>query len=290
MDRAPNRSLMMPTLEHDTSSSTPNPLAYRAALDGLRASLMAMPEEQVRRTVTLDATAAAMIAEASANKAEPFRAALTAQFGTAATAVLDALPVIARATRQTEIELAGAAVSNDLSAMHEEVRAAYQLLVTDAGSLANRKLLDPKRLEAARDIQGYQALVDSTLVLVLVLRERWAELAAHTPLKLADLDRAETVAQRMSAAMGDRDNGVSRAPAMELRARALSKLLQTYEEVRRMMTFLRWHQDDADAITPSLWAARGRRSRGGGNEDVVTDEPASPGTPSPNNGGGPFIS
>jgi hypothetical protein len=286
----------MPTTETESLSSTTTPLAYRAALDAVRAALVAMPESEVERFTTLDASAAAVIAEASANKVAPYRAALVAQFGGVARAALDELPVLARATRQADIELAASQPLTDLSALHEEVRAAYQLLITDADSLANRKLLDGQRLEAARDIQGYQALLQSTLVLVNVLRDRWSGFAGQTPLTVADLDRAEAAAQRMSAALGDRDNGVSRAPALELRARALSKLVRVYEEVRRMITYLRWHQDDVDAITPSLWASRGRRGRSRDVEpeptptdDIVRAEPATPVAPSPNNGGPPFI-
>ncbi len=288
----------MPTFQTDTSSTITTSLAYRAALDGVREALVAMPEADVQRFPTLDPSAAAVIAEASANKVVPYRAALIAQFGAMARGALDELPVLARATRQADIELAAAQPASDLSAMHEEVRAAYQLLITDADSLANRKLLDAQRLEAARDIQGYQALIKSTLVVVNVLRDRWAGFVGYTPLTVADLDHAETAAQRMSAALGDRDNGVSRAPAMELRARALSKLVRVYEEVRRMMTFLRWHQDDVDAITPSLWASRGRRGRARdlepeptpSDDDVVPDAPGGPFAPSPNNGGPPFTS
>ena len=83
---------------------------------------------------------------------------------------------------------------------------------------------------------------------------------------------------------------------MELRARALSRLVRVYEELRRMMTFLRWHQDDVHAITPSLWANRGRRGRARdvepepkpSDDDVVPDAPGGPFAPSPNNGGPPF--
>jgi hypothetical protein len=79
------------------------------------------------------------------------------------------------------------------------------------------------------------------------------------------------------------------------RARALSRLVRVYEEVRRMVTFLRWHQDDVDAITPSLWAGRHRRGRArdlepgpSPTDDIVHEGPLAPVVPSPNNGGPPF--
>jgi hypothetical protein len=129
-------------------------------------------------------------------------------------------------------------------------------------------------------------------VLVCVLRECWAQIDGRTPLTAADLDRAEATAQRMSEALGDR----LRAPALELRTRALSKLIQHYEELRRMMAYLRWFQGDADTFTPSFWAGRGRRARSqdvaeAGDEGTAVPDvapPVVPATPRPINGGGPF--
>jgi len=34
--------------------------------------------------------------------------------------------------------------------------------------------------------------------------------------------------------------------------------MRAYDEARRAVVFLRWHQDDADTITPSLYAGRGK--------------------------------
>lgn len=250
-----------------------------------------MNEDEVQRTHTLEANAAAVQAEASAKKLEPYRAALVAQFGESATRTLDELLVYARATQQADIELAATEIPTDLSKHHDDVRRAYQLLITDADALANRGHLDATLLESARDIQGYQALIKSTLVLVQTLRANWSSVTGRSPLTLADLDHAEVVARRMSEALGDREHGVSRAPAAELRARALSKLVALYEETRRMMTYLRWYQDDADTIVPSLWANRGRRGRGRREDDQAddTDTPFTPVSgPVPNNGGPAF--
>jgi hypothetical protein len=260
----------MPSLETESTSMP----AYRAALDSLRKRLLAVPEVEVQRGLALDAGSAGTLVEASVIKLEPHRAALVEQFADAADEALDDLPALARAARQADVEYLAAQSPRDLSPQHDELRAAYQMLLVDAESLAVRRLVDPAQLEAARDSRSYAALVRSTLVLVQVLRDAWPRFAKQTPLTRADLDRAERAAQRMAQALGDRDNRVSAAPAAELRTRALSELARVYEEVRRMVTFVRWHQDDADALAPSLWANRGRRGRGrGGAED------AAPGTP-----------
>ena len=212
--------------------------------------------------------------------------------------VLDQLPVVALATRQADIELTTSTPANDLTELFEQVRAMQQLLLTDADALALRGHLDPKRLEPARNVQGYLATVDSVERLVSLLREDWDRLAPHTPLKVAELDRAVVLAKSLSAAVAARDNGVHRAPAIETRIRVLSKLMRLYDALRRMMTYLRWEQDDVDQLVPSLWASRGRRTRSRNDVDpnprtpALDDdgEPSTPVPPSPVNGGAPFTS
>lgn len=275
--------------------------AYRDALEKQRPKLMAMPEAEILRRITLDPTQAAAVGESAAKKAERFRPELTAQCGAQAGQVIDELLEVSRAVRQADVEVRGGAPSNDLSVESEELRKAHRCLLTDADALANRGLIDPKRLEPARDTQGYQAIIRSVLVLVYVLREYWSQIEDRTPLTEADLERAEAHAQRLASDLSDRDNGVSGAPVLELRTRALSKLIHLQEELQRMVTYVRWYQHDADLIAPSLWANRGRKGRSPSDVDpsepdgpaldpaVVDDgDPATPATPSPNNGGGPF--
>jgi len=272
--------------------------AYKAALESERAELLAMADGEVERKLTFDPSLAATMAESTAKKIAPFRSELVAKFGAEAGALVDALPRIARATLQADVEVDTGATPVDLSAMHEQVRTAHRLLITDADSLANRGLLEARRIDAARDVQGYEAVIRSLLKLVSILREQWGKVEAHTPLTRADLDRAAALAQTMTRARGDRDNGVDRGPAVELRSRAATKLKRVHEELRRMMTFLRWYHGDVDALIPSLWTSRNRKPRSTGGEpgdtdtdtDTDTDDTDLPVITGPVNGGPPFTS
>jgi len=273
---------------HNTSEP-----GFTDALASLDAELMAMAESEVDRGLKLDIAVAAGTAEGTAAKLVAHRAALVAEWGEEAGALVRALPTIAAAARQADVAVHATPLSSDLSSMHDAVRTEHQLLLIDATALANRKLIDPQRLEPARDVQGYQNVLRSLLILIFVLREHWAAIEAYTPLTKADLERAEAVAKKLSSAINIRDNGVVRVPAVELRHRAGTKLVRTYEELRRKMSYLRWYQGDVDALIPSLWANRGRKARSNDDDtdtdrDTDTDGPASPETPSPNNGGAPF--
>jgi hypothetical protein len=283
---------------HTEEVLTPEQVASLDALNGMRAELRAMPESEIERRATLDPSSAALVAGATAKKLGPFRAQLVATFGPEAGDLLDQLPVVALATRQADIELTTSMPPDDLSEPYAQVRAAHQLLLVDADALALRGHIDPKRLEPARNVQGYLTTVDSVERLVSLLRDDWDRLAPHTPLTAAELDRAVVLAKSLSAAVAARDNGVYRAPALETRIRALSKLTRLYDALRRMMTYLRWEQDDIDQLVPSLYASRGRRTRSrndvdpNGRNPALDDdaEPTTPIPPSPINGGQPFTS
>ncbi len=282
------------TVQTVQTLSTTNPTegVYRAALEQHRLSLMAMTEVEIERRTRLDPTAAAITAEGSATRIQAYRGEAAALFGQAAGALFDALPSVACAARQADAEYNAASAATNVPALNETLRGDYRLLMTDAEGFANRKLIDPARLEPARNVQGYQALVSSVLVLVCVLREHWAQLEGYTPLTEADLARVTDDAHRLSAALDARDGNAARASAAELRVRALSKLVHLYDDVLSMMTYLRWKHGDIDVLMPSLWAGRGgrkARTNDGGDDPTVDDtDPQSPDSPVPINGTGPF--
>jgi hypothetical protein len=145
--------------------------------------------------------------------------------------------------------------------------------------------------------------VDSVERLVSLLRESWSTIEGHTPMVEADLDRAVVQAKRFSAAVAARENNANRAPALETRLRVVSRLIRLYDALLRMVTYVRWRQDDVDQFVPSLWATRGRRARTQRGIDPNVDDPAvdpvvdpvidagepqTPAGPVPNNGGAPF--
>ncbi len=280
---------------NDQIESTHNPLALKEALESMRPSLAAMPPSEVLRA-KLDASRASGLVVGSLPRIEKHRAELEAKFGEEATAYLDELPVIANATTQAVIELAAAESGTDVSDRFAQVSQDHELLLADAEALLKRKLLERTRVDAGRPAQGYRTTAMSTLVLIELLRERWEHVKHMTPLTIEELDAMEARAQAMLKMLDEREQGSTRLPAVEMRARALTRLIHTYGEVQRMLTYVRWWDDDADDIAPSLWAGR-KRSRAPALEGDPVD-PAAPPVASPEgpalpppvdpNGSGPF--
>ena len=263
----------------DTSSSTTHadPVALKAALDATREDLAGMAPSEIVATPGLDASAATAIAIGSLPRIAEQRAAVAEALGEQHAAALDALPTVAYAAHQANIELAAADAANDLGEMADALAEDHRLLLTDAEALAKGKLLDRSRIDLGRPVVGYRALVQSTLVLVSLLREHWASVSSRTPLTLGDLDGIERRAQLMLRALDEREQGSTRLRAADTRSRAMSKLVHVYGEVRRDITFVRWSQDDVDEIAPSLWSGRRGRTR----TETAAPSPGAPARPTP---------
>ena len=65
----------------------------------------------------------------------------------------------------------------------------------------------------------------------------------------------------------------------QIRSRALGLLVKTYGETRRMLTYVRWWEDDADSIAPSLWSGRRRSTSSRGIDTPPAGENPQPVTP-----------
>ena len=182
----------------------------KLALDERRPILLAMPDADVERQPKVDAYLAAEAVIGVVPKIAEHRDAIVAQFGDEAGRLVDDLVIVARATMQADGELNAAAASGDLSPLEAELRVEHTLLMTDAQSLANRRLINAQRLEAGRGTLSYRQLIQSTIALIALLREHWTTISGHTPITEADLSRIEAKALHMATALGERDKGSTR--------------------------------------------------------------------------------
>lgn len=283
--------------------SVPDGPALAAALEAKRELLSRMPASAVLQMARLDPRAAASVVAGSLPRIAKHRGELVAQFGGPAGAAVDDLPTVVYALYQAQYDVVASEDDSDLREHARDLGQEHQILIGDLDALANRRIIDRARIDPGRPVQGYQTLVDSTFVLLSVCRSLWPTIEGKTMLTTADLDRIEAKAQSMLQRLDQRQQGSTQLPVREMRARALTLLVRSYDEIRRMLAFVRWSQGDADDIAPSLYARRGRGRRGGTDTDATDDEDLEPAIPTPapaptpividapNNGGtGPFQS
>jgi hypothetical protein len=144
----------------------------------------------------------------------------------------------------------------------EEARALREILRSDAVALAKRGLIAKASLASISGLNGYKNTSADLRNLVNVLRAHWGRIEGKCATTKAEIDHAAELSSALIQAVGLREQGASElGDAAEMRARAYSIFVGTYNEVRRAVAYLRGSEDDVDSIIPSLYASRGRRAQ-----------------------------
>lgn len=178
--------------------------------------------------------------------------------------------------------LAASAPTEDLPALARRAIQLRELLTSDASALVRRGLLEGKRLSDLKRRPGYLAIAYDLGVLVRVLRARWSDIASKSAIQPSDLDEADRLYERLSHAHGARSRASENiTSAADDRVRAFTLLVRAYDQARRAAVFVRWEEEDADDLVPSLWAGRGGRRAtkakpGESRVDPLTEAVASP--------------
>ncbi|WP_438028661.1 hypothetical protein [Sorangium sp. So ce233] len=78
---------------------------------------------------------------------------------------------------------------------------------------------------------------------------------ATSIVKSEEVKRAGEIGPQLLAALGAREHGKGPGPteAADRRARAFALLVHAHDQIRRAFAFLRWDEEDADVIAPSLY-------------------------------------
>lgn len=227
--------------------------------------------------INLDVRAAVFTARGVVPKVVPLRAEIARWLGEEQAAYVDHLDQAARAAGAAYAQHASLGNPAELEPISVEVAAVRETLLLRAESLVARGVVDGEKLGGLRGAAGYKNQYLDVLQLVAVFRSDWSRIEPHTSVTAADLDRAEGLANELSAAVGrvEQDQPAS-SPTALLRDRAWTHFVRTYDEVRRAVVWLRDAEEDADQIAPSLWAGRGGRA----SDDAVVPLPVAPtGTP-----------
>lgn len=148
-----------------------------------------------------------------------------------------------------------------------------QLLLADANTLAGRGLIEPSRLKRMQGPVGFNNIGTDLATLNAVLKDSWPKIQGKTAVTLQEIEQALRLSQQIIVGVGARtQGGVIVSTASDLRLRAFTLLARHYDKIRRAVSFLRWDNEDAEKVAPSLYSGRG-----GGRHQP--DEPVNPGPP-----------
>ncbi len=166
----------------------------------------------------------------------------------------------------------------------DELTIARDLMTADFSVLAKRKLVDAAVLDELQGGTGFKNLATDVMTITKALRSRWSVISTRTGLQESELARAEKLADELLVGVALRDQGQNAAvAAADMRQRAFTVLVNAYDEFRRALGYLRFHEEDADTIAPSLYAGRGTSKKKA--TAPLPDATPQPGAPAPTNGG-----
>lgn len=149
---------------------------------------------------------------------------------------------------------------DDLKVLVAEGMRLRARLETDAKALGNYGLVDVGQLANMSGSTGHRELAQDLEILSRVLKNNWSNIQGKTALSLADFQIASRISTRLMRIVGLKEQGPAIvAAAADHRTRAFTKFLNTYEDARRAVGYLRARQGDADDIIPSLYPGRPRR-------------------------------
>jgi hypothetical protein len=258
-------------------------LTADAALALLRGELLAMPAPSSGPT-NLDPAGAPMMVLSLVEPITGYRTAVLELIGERAVRAFDRLELVALAALGAHLDVLVDEPPTDLGPIAFELKRLRRSMRAELQLLAGRGLVDERAAREVTGRRGHRDLVLDVLLLATLFETHWAVTEAHTSLTRSQLAGAEALANELMEALGPK----GRSAAEDLRARALDLLVQTYGEVQRALDYLRWHQDDAHLIAPSLWKrpGSGRRARRSSDSSAqreraqVDDVPDDSGEPS----------
>lgn len=172
---------------------------------------------------------------------------------------------------------------DSLQALVAEGTALRETLFVDASALVRRSLLNGNQLKDLQGPVGYKNLAVDLQILAALFRENLGQLQGKCAVQATDVHRAEQIAAEILRTVGLREQGpTSVAATSDMRARAFTAFVRVYDQARRIVTFLRWNEDDVGSIAPSLYAGRSNgRKKPGADSPNGGDAPPAPGPTAP---------
>src|SRR5690349_16106857 len=151
--------------------------------------------------------------------------------------------------------------ADPLEPLIEEATQLRENLFSDASALVQRRLMNGERLKEILGPIGYKNVASDLLVLASMFYEHFPQIEGKCVTTRAEVKRADQLAADILRAVGLKEQGTALiAETTDIRNRAFTVVINLYDQIRRALQYLRWNEDDADTIAPSLFA-RGARKR-----------------------------
>src|SRR5207244_3105324 len=110
---------------------------------------------------------------------------------------------------------------------------------------------DAQRVADIRSGTGHADAASDLIALGALYREAWDRIGQRTLVSREEVDRAAELGTEVVRAIVS--DGASVDVDAERRVRCYTLLLGAYDECRRAVTYIRWHERDVDTIVPTVF-------------------------------------
>jgi hypothetical protein len=152
-----------------------------------------------------------------------------------------------------------------LAMLLEEAAPLRTDLLQTAEMLAHFGLVSRERVALIRHGHGHADTASDLQALGILLGEAWPRIKHKVAITREQVDRAIPLSAQLQRAIGVREANpdplVDRTDPRHVRAQAFTLFVGSYDECRRGISHLRWHEGDTAEIVPSLYRGRGGRRR-----------------------------
>jgi hypothetical protein len=235
------------------------PLAIPPLLVPFVDELFAMDQRRLV-PVNVDVGRAALLVVGATPRLKQLRPAMVEWFGEEMAAFLDRLEPLAWGAFQAETDHRAYPEVPDFQPLFDVGARLRALLVADIDGLVARGHVRRRAVPRLRGGSGFVNLAWDVALLATFLQEDWERFESDSSHTLAELAGAMALADGLILA-ASKTKWPSVRPSADVRQRALTLLSETYDEVRRMVTFLRWKERDVDRLVPSWHRGRPRRRK-----------------------------
>jgi hypothetical protein len=157
-----------------------------------------------------------------------------------------------------------------LAELNDEGIKLRSTLQGDITALIARGFIHPDSIKNYTALTGYKNIASDLQIQAQILKDNWSQIEGKCATTLAEVEHALKVAAHLLRLTGLKEQSPAVvANASEQRKRAFTLFRRAYDDARRAIIFLRWHEEDADEIAPSLYAGRtGTKKKVNGEESI----------------------
>jgi hypothetical protein len=183
----------------------------------------------------------------------------------------DNLDLYARALMQANALYACAkAPPTELVKVAEEANQLKEAFTCDVGSLVKRGLLRENCFKSAQGHPSYRHLASDLMTLTNILRMHLEKASNRSTASFEELERAEILVERLMVLLSARERApIELATATLDRQKAFTLMSRSYDQVRKVVTYLRWGKNDSSEFAPPLNLGR----KGARKKPVIAVEP-----------------